>query len=215
VIAQLDAHLHLLGTGSTYGRAWSPADTQAVFRAVYRVLRDTGRRPGEVVTLGVDCLEADDGQWALVYDNHKKRRLRRRLPITAETAAGIQEWQAHRARLLLPASLRPWLFPACTESTGPGHLRTLRLATALRHWVTAIPDLHSDLPGLDGRPAPFDRSLIYPYAFRHSYAQRHADAGIGVEILMELMDHRTITVTRGYYNSRELRQAGEEVQVAC
>ncbi|MFG2425871.1 hypothetical protein ACGFWD_43755 [Streptomyces sp. NPDC048448] len=24
---------------------------------------------------------------------------------------------------------------------------------------------------------PLDRSLIFPYAFRHAYARRHADAG--------------------------------------
>jgi hypothetical protein len=62
-----------------------------------------------------------------------------------------------------------------------------------------IPLLHSDLPGPDGAPLPFDRSLIYPYAFRHSYAQRHADAGVGVEILKELMDHKDLSVTQGYY----------------
>lgn len=65
--------------------------------------------------------------------------------------------------------------------------------------MDAIPVLHSDLPGPDGTPAPFDRRAIYPYAFRHSYAQRHADAGVGVEILKELMDHRDMKVTQGYY----------------
>ena len=59
--------------------------------------------------------------------------------------------------------------------------------------------LSSDLPGPDGTPLPFDRSAIYPYAFRHSYAQRHADAGVSVEILKELMDHKDLSVTQGYY----------------
>jgi integrase len=89
VIAQLDAHLHLLEAGHTYGRVWSVADTATMFRAAYQILRDTGRRPGEVVSLAVDCLEVSDGEYALVYDNHKKHRLRRRLPITADTAATI------------------------------------------------------------------------------------------------------------------------------
>ncbi|HTZ44882.1 MAG TPA: site-specific integrase [Jatrophihabitans sp.] len=199
VIAQLDAHLDLLEAGHHYGMFWSQADAAALFRASYLVLRDTGRRPGEVVSLAADCLEVDRGEYALVYDNHKKKRLRRRLPIAADTAAGIQAWQAHRAGLLLPAAGRPWLFPACYESNGAGHLTTIRLGTALRRWVDAIPALHSDLPGPDGAPLPFDRSKIYAYAFRHSYAQRHADVGVGVEILKELMDHRDMKVTQSYY----------------
>ena len=89
--------------------------------------------------------------------------------------------------------------PGLQRQLGAGHLTTTRLAQALRAWVDAIPVLHSDLPGPDGAPLPFDRSLIFPYTFRHSYAQRHADAGVGVEILKELMDHRDLTATQGYY----------------
>ena len=198
VIAQLDTHLHLLDGVRAHGTL-SKADSKALFQAAYVVLRDTGRRPGELVSLAVDCVEVDRGEHALVYDNHKKGRLRRRLPITAATAAAIQHWQAHRSGLLLPAAAKPWLFPAPGESSGPGHLSTNRLAQALRAWVDAIPELHGDLPGPDGAPLPFDRSAIFAYAFRHSYAQRHADAGVGVEILKELMDHRDMKVTQGYF----------------
>ncbi|WP_433711045.1 hypothetical protein ACQP2U_32995 [Nocardia sp. CA-084685] len=35
---------------------------------------------------------------------------------------------------------------------------------------------------------PFDKSRIFPYTYR-SYAQRHADAGVQVDVLRELMDH--------------------------
>ena len=40
-------------------------------QTIYRILRDTGRRPGEVVSLKVGCLEMIDGQHNLIYDNHK------------------------------------------------------------------------------------------------------------------------------------------------
>jgi integrase len=199
VIAQLDRHLDLLGTDRTYGHAWSPTDTTTMFRTTYLVLRDTGRRPGEVVSLHADCLEYTDGEYSLIYDNHKKKRLRRRLPIATETAAVIQEWQQYRAGLDLPASTLSWLFPAWGESSGPGHLSTNRLVRAFKGWAAAIPTLHSDLPGPDGTPQPFDRSLIHPASFRHSYAQRHADAGVAVEVLKELMNHKDINVTQGYY----------------
>jgi integrase len=66
----------------------------------------------------------------------------------------------------------------------------------------------SDLLGPDGRPAPFDTSLVTPYALRHSYAQRHADAGVPVDVLRELMDHVAVATTMGYYNPRELHQTG-------
>jgi integrase len=199
VIAQLDTHLDLLGADRTYGRSWSGPDTQAMFQAAYVVLRDTGRRPAEVVTLSVDCVEVDGDDRALVYDNHKSRRLRRRLPITGATAAAIEAWRGRRAGLVLPACAEDFLFPACNESSGSGHLTTIRLAQALRAWVDRIPELWSDVPGPDGTPLPYDRRAVYPYAFRHSYAQRHADAGVGVEVLKELMDHRDLSVTQGYY----------------
>jgi integrase len=199
VIAQLDQNLDLLGTDRTYGRAWSTDATRRMFRTAYHVLRDTGRRPSEVVSLRVACLEFIDGAYTLVYDNHKKKRHRRRLPITSDTAASIQAWQTYRAGLDLPASTRAWLFPSWGDTTGRGHLTTNRLVRAITAWAQALPVLHSDTPGPNGTPLPFDRSLIVPSAFRHSYAQRHADAGVPVEVLSELMDHRTTDVTRHYY----------------
>src|SRR6266702_3224319 len=38
-----------------------------------------------------------------------------------------------------------------------------------------------------GLPSPFPRELVIPYAFRHSFAQRHADAGTPVDTLKELL----------------------------
>ena len=64
----------------------SAADLQAMHQTIYQILRDTGRRPGEIVSLKIGCVEVIDGQHNLIYDNHKAARLRRRLPITADTA---------------------------------------------------------------------------------------------------------------------------------
>jgi hypothetical protein len=66
-------------------------------------------------------------------------------------------------------------------------------------WVAQIGTTDSELPGPDGTPAPFEPSLITPYALRHSYAQRHADAGVPVDVLKELMDHAAVATTMGYY----------------
>ncbi|MFH8983462.1 tyrosine-type recombinase/integrase [Streptomyces varsoviensis] len=60
---------------------------------------------------------------------------------------------------------------------------------------------------------PFDKSKIFPYAYRHSFAQRHADANVDPDVLMDLMGHRELSTTQGYYNPRELHQTGVKLQV--
>ena len=56
---------------------------------------------------------------------------------------------------------------------------------------------------------------MFPYAYRHTYAQRHADAGVPVDVLRELLDHDSMDTTRIYYNPWELHQTGAFPQVAC
>ena len=51
-----------------------------------------------------------------------------------------------------------------------------------------------------------DRAKITLYAYRHTYAQRHADADIPVDVLRELMDHRLLDATRQYYRVGETRR---------
>jgi hypothetical protein len=65
----------------------------------------------------------------------------------------------------------------------------------------------------DGQPLPFDRSLISGYSFRHTYAQRHADAGVAPDVLMALMGHEKIGTTMGYYRipQKRRREAAELV----
>lgn len=58
VIRQLDQHLQLLGSGFPYG-AMPPEAVNGMFRAIYVILRGTGRRPAEVAGLDLDCLEYD------------------------------------------------------------------------------------------------------------------------------------------------------------
>ena len=198
VIAQLDAHLAAIGNGFSYGDL-APDDVRQMLHTAYVVLRDTGRRPIEVSSLRLNCVEMVDGEPELIWDNHKKRRYNRRLPITGQTAEAIRLWQAHRLSIPAPARSAEYLFPAITDRSSFKHLGANSLANALRAWVDAIPELVSDQLGPDGTRLPVDRSLIFPYAFRHSYAQRHADAGVPVDVLKELMDHRALVSTMSYY----------------
>jgi integrase len=85
----------------------------------------------------------------------------------------------------------------------------------LRKWVDELPRLDSAVIGPDGNPVLFDRAKICAYSFRHTYAQRHADAGTPPDVLKELMGHEKIETTMGYYNPWELHQMGASPQVAC
>ncbi|MFB8406529.1 tyrosine-type recombinase/integrase [Streptomyces sp. NPDC055912] len=198
VIHQLDSHLEELGRDFPY-RGYAAADIAAMLQAAYRVLRDTGRRPREVMSLKWDCLEFADNDCFLVWNNYKSKRHRRRLPITRETASDLQAWAERREGLNAPARSGAYLFPAVTDTSRYAHMETGTFSRAVRLWVQSLEAIHSEGTGSDGLPVPFDRDKIFPYAFRHSYAQRHADAGTPIDVLKELMDHRSADTTARYY----------------
>jgi len=204
VIAQLDAHIALLGTSTSYeSGGWSSADFARMYQVVYTVLRDTGRRPGEVTSLRRECLERIDGKPTLLYDNHKRRRHGRRLPVSESTAQALEAWQKELDRLPAVPACGQWLFPSPGQRNRPrrGHLTTAQFCNRIfRDWVDElIPDLLDDRLDDNGEPLAYDRTQIVPYGFRHAYAQRHADAGTRPDVLRELMDHRSLDVTMGYY----------------
>jgi hypothetical protein len=100
---------------------------------------------------------------------------------------------------LLPSPIRnPRGVKAINEST---------LSQNTRIWVDALPEITLD------NDTVLDKAKIFPYAFRHTYAQRHADAGVPVDVLSKLLDHDTLEATRGYYRVKEkrLRQAVDKV----
>lgn len=192
---QLDACTDSLGRGFSYG-SLTHEQSHQMFLTAYIVLRDTGRRTLEVASLRADCLTRDAAGPVLIYDNHKARRMGRRLPILQSTADMITEWAS--IRKTIATSSQEYLFPG--TRTVEKHLSSSGLSAAIRKWVRGLERLDSDEIGSDGSPIPFDRSAIYPYAFRHSYAQRHADNGTPVDVLRQLMDHRSIQTTGGYYD---------------
>ncbi|MFE4381269.1 tyrosine-type recombinase/integrase [Streptomyces cyaneofuscatus] len=198
VIRQLDVRLEGFGHEFPY-RGYPPEDIAAMLQAIYRVLRDTGRRPREVLSLRRDCLEFDGSDCLLIWNNYKGRRMRRRLPISQETVDHIQAWAEHRNGLVAPPRSDRYLFPAVSETSEFAHLSTQYFSRALRQWVDSFEEIHSEGTGRDGQPVPFDRDKIFPYAFRHSYAQRNADAEVPIDVLKELMDHRSADTTARYY----------------
>ncbi|WP_160666262.1 tyrosine-type recombinase/integrase [Pseudarthrobacter sp. ATCC 49987] len=181
------------------------------------LLRDAGRRPNETAGLTRECLSYDSaGQATLLWNNDKGRRRGRRLPIWAETAQALESWFTIRDRHIaeMPAGQQEWLFPTFRPRSRDKHLKTAWFNHRLRDWIdNRLPDL----PGPDNGPGagiPFTKSAVFAYAFRHSYCQRLADAGVAQETLRRLMDHRSADTTAKYYtvtNARK-RKAIESVK---
>jgi hypothetical protein len=67
----------------------------------------------------------------------------------------------------------------------------------MRAWVDSLPPIET--PRGHAKPVAFPNDAITPYAFRHSFAQRHADSGTPVDTLRELLGHDTVRTTLGYY----------------
>jgi hypothetical protein len=167
------------------------------------LLIDTGRRPEEILRMRWDCLHRDpDGAPVLVYDNHKRFRRDRRLPISQATAKVITA-QQQRVRDRFPDTPLAALVLLPTPHANPTGRKSISVGLLdMRHreWVDRLPVLRTD------DSTEFDKSKIIPYAYRHVYAQRHADAGVAIDVLSELLDHRTLEVTRRYYRVEEERR---------
>ena len=186
------------------------AQAGATIRAAVELAAGVGRRTGELCVLSFDCLDYDthlgeDGQRraspVLVHDMPKVAKTGCRLPIH-DREAGIIRAQQQRVRAEFPDTPvdRLVLFPRpLKDPDGARPIGTSHLQRAMRAWVSALPRLDSPERDSTGRPIPFARERVFPYAFRHSFAQRHADAGTPVDTLKELLGHDTVRTTFGYY----------------
>ena len=108
----------------------------------------------------------------------------RSAPHTAEAITAQQQRVRRRypdapigTLKLLPAR---WRNPDGERSLTVGSLEQRH-----REWVDALPALRTD----DG--AEFDKTRAVLYAYRHTYAQRHADAGVAIDVLAELLPEQT------------------------
>jgi len=174
------------------------------YRVGFELAAHTGRRPAEICNLAADCLRYEEEP---VSGGGRRRRPVMRyvrekppakvlsLPINDDTAALI-ETQQRRLRERFPdtaLSKLPLLPRRKCNPTGRLAVIAATLSYRVGKWVKQLPALVDE----DGREFPRDR--VYLYALRHSYAQRHADAGVPIDTLQKLMDHRTTATTQGYY----------------
>ncbi len=169
-----------------------------------RILADTGCRPGELAALMATCLELERTEfidqetgelaiaWVLVHDTPKVAVKHYRLFVAQSTALLIIEQRERvvaRYRGTPLSALR--LFPRDMRNPhGTLPASWGRLSDAVRGWRDGLPKL----VGTSGEDYPRER--VIPYAFRHSFAQRHADNGTPLDVLAAMTGHRTIDTTR-------------------
>jgi integrase len=157
-----------------------------------QLLIDTGRRPDEICKLPWDCLEQDpDGKHTLVYTDFKNSRIGRRLAI-ADATARLITTQRQSVRACFPDTPpgELALLPRTNRNPHGTHSMSQRTLGGIhRKWVRALPMLRSGAGAEDGTEIPFDKAKVILYAYRHAFAQRHADAGTPVDVLCKLMGH--------------------------
>lgn len=100
-----------------------------------------------------------------------------------------------------------WLLPRPNKNAdGTAPLTGNQLSLWIRAWVARIPRIDTGIADQAGEAVPFDRTAIHPHAFRHTYAQTLADEGVPPSVLRDLMDHRSMNTTLGYYRVAETKK---------
>ncbi len=183
----------------------APLDEQYhEYRVAFELIAHTGRRPAEICHLPADCLRYDEEpapgggkqrRPVLRYRREKPPSKWASLPINQDTAELIEAQQQRlRERFPdIPFSKLPLLPRRRCNPTGRLAMTSPTLSNRVTKWIKTIPPL------LDEDGTEYGREHVYLYALRHSYAQRHADAGVPIDTLQKLMDHRTTATTQIYY----------------
>lgn len=184
----------------------------------FRLALETGRRPAETCGLAWDCLVYDtsydeNGQPVrvpvLLHDMPKVGLKDCRLPIKEDVAEIIRAQQRRvRDRYPLTSTDQLRLFPRANKNPdGSKAFAANSFAGELRAWADSIELLDGvvedgelvPLVGHDGSAVRFPSSGVFPYALRHTYAQRHIENGTDVVALCALMGHSDLTTTQGYF----------------
>lgn len=214
VIDQLFAPQNL----ATCDELCGPEVTRAIL-----IQANVGRRTQEIVGLRYECLaesaqfdEAGNNvgtRFDLIYDDKKTGLKGRHLPIHASTAAHIQAQQEYvRKQFPNTPTAELALFPREQQNReGKKSPTSEWLNYNMGKWLAAIPDIVGPEREANGDLKIFDKTQIFPYAFRHTFAQRHADRGTDPEVLMKLMGHTQMSTTQGYYQvtRQRMRKAVE------
>jgi integrase len=189
---------------------------QANGRYYIELMLRTGRRPWEIRHLEFDCvqwhdvdIDDPDGNVRrqsypfLAYWMQKARR-RHLLPLhptDVDVVAGQHDYLRREFPQWFdaagqPRSARMLLFPTKRRSHANRHSEHPYNDTSAGQWIeTWLRRIHlTDECGSD-----FDPARVFPYSFRHTYAQIRADVGVPLDVLQALMAHQEPSTTQAYY----------------
>jgi integrase len=193
-------HLHLIDRGDPY--------LTAEARAMIFVHERCGRRTIETTHLADDCVSYDNqGAPYLEWRRGKPPyTMGKRLPIHQETHDLIRQWQQIKREHCINSR---WLFPSLTRRRHDLPVSKQALSRRVHQLIDAVvaqAPFPGPIEGADGNLVHFDLNTIDPYAFRHAFAQRLADAtdaegrsSTPPDVLQDYMGHKNFNTTMAYY----------------
>ncbi|WP_172634705.1 tyrosine-type recombinase/integrase [Kallipyga massiliensis] len=172
------------------------ASDRTKYRVYFRLLATTGLRPSE--GLGIQAKDLEGGTLHIrraitrqEFSDLKPSTARRDIPLTPEMASLLYE----QRRMTLFQTKKGLLFPSgggapYMKSVESCFKRCLKATTVYKRGG------HNHLKKLSVITPPVRFSL---YDFRHTFATKMAEKGMGAKILQYLMGHADIATTLSYY----------------
>lgn len=172
------------------------ASDRTKYRVYFRLLATTGLRPSEGLGIQAKDLEGETLHIRRAitrqeFSDLKTSTARRDIPLTPEMASLLYE----QRRMTLFQTKEGWLFPSgggtpSMKSVESCFRRCLKATTVYKRGG------HNHLKKLKVITPPVHLSL---YDFRHTFATKMAEQGMGAKMLQTLMGHADISTTLSYY----------------
>lgn len=166
-------------------------------RLIIRIMISAGLRVGHTCALPFDCLRdlnrnGSDDRWGLeLIDTKSNRALL--LPVTPDVAREIRKQQ--RAVREANGGTSPDLLFPNPKATKTGQFAPERINTLLQAWVE-----HLNLKEADGTIMK-----VTPHRFRHTFAVEMLEKGVPIDVVKELLGHRSLESTQVYATVTDTR----------
>lgn len=162
--------------------------------ALVHLMLNAGLRVGEVVGLAMKDVALRERTGQVVVRQGKGNR-RRAVPLNGEARAALQAWLEARPTVETEAVF------VGRRGRGYDGIAPLR-ARAVQRMVARL----GEAAGIEG---------LTPHVLRHTFAKNLMDAGVGLQMVAELLGHRRLETTRIYTRpgERDLERAVEAIGV--
>jgi integrase/recombinase XerD len=142
-------------------------------RTMFLLMLRCGLRVGEVSRLRWAALDLAQGT---VWIDNSKGHVDRVVYLSPDVAKALRRWQG------LQSAGTPYVFPSRVMRKGVAALTARQMRNRMTHYLT--------LAGIT--------KAYSPHSLRHTFATQLLNAGASLEVLKELMGHRSLDVTLRY-----------------